>query len=136
MKKITHLIVCFLFLGNFPFINAQSTVFEDYSWLSDIVDVNDCANQSITVYGSGVFQFLYIDNGDETGSLYLNTDNGTFYCSGTPTYDCVAAYNLSEVLATWTCGEEISSNPPDDADDPPATAVSYTHLTLPTTPYV
>lgn len=100
---------------------VNAAIFDDYAWLSDIVDPTNCAAESITVYQSGVFEFLYIDNGDGTGSLYLG--NGTFYCTGSPTYDCVAAYNLSEVIGTWSCGEGGTTNPltnggGDHSDDP------------------
>ena len=96
-------------------------IFEDFSWLSDVVDPANCAGKSITVYQSGAFEFVYIDNGDSTGSLYLG--DGTFYCTGSATFDCVALYNLSEVISTWTCGDEGMTNPTENEganhfDDP------------------
>lgn len=131
MKKLTPLIaVLFLFWGNPSSLHAQSNndaIFEDYPWLVDIIDTNNCTDQSITVYQSRIFQYLYIDNGDGTGTLYF--EDGTFYCTGSPTYDCLAAYNLSEVLATWTC-EGVTNPPPNNneinhSDDPIFTNFSW-----------
>ena len=84
------------------------TEFEDFPWLSEVIDSNDCCqNQTITAYQSGIFTFVYIEKGaaceDEGSELYFQ--DGTFYCIDINGMDCRAAYNLTEDNATtlWDC---------------------------------
>jgi len=88
---------------------GHPVLFEDYPWLSTIVNPNNCTSESIRAYQAGFFTYIYINNGDDTGSLYLG--DGTFYCSSTSSYDCVGAYHLSEIIATWTCKGTVSEDP-------------------------
>jgi len=83
-----------------------TTVFTSYSWLSTYVNDNNCNGESITVYNSGSYNFVLIQNGNE-GKLYF--ENGTFYCNETPSYSCVTAYGLTNISQSWTCG---NSSPP------------------------
>jgi len=78
----------------------SGTVFEDYSWLSAEVNENDCRGESVTVYDAGSYNFVYIQT-PTSNSLYYQ--NGTFYCSDAPGYSCLGAYNLSNVVNTWSC---------------------------------
>ena len=76
----------------------------DYPWLADVLDFDNCTTQQITVYQTGVYQYLYVQSTpDAFGTLY-NAD-GQFYCSSMSNYDCVSAYNLTEVIDTWLCGD-------------------------------
>lgn len=113
MKKntpITTLIYGCLLLFISTFNNplfAQST-FEEYPWLNDLIDTEDCCqNQTVTAYQSGIFTFIYIERGEACQSkgneLYFQ--NGTFYCADASNYDCRIAYNLTEGNATrlWDC---------------------------------
>ena len=78
----------------------DNTIFNQFSWLSEIVDPSACNGEMITVYQIGSFQFIYIVSSSGS-SLYFQ--DGTFYCSDAPNYDCRTAYGLSRVEATWRC---------------------------------
>ena len=78
----------------------DNTIFNQFSWLSEIVDPSACNGEMITVYQIGSFQFIYIVSSSGS-SLYFQ--DGTFYCSDLPNYDCRAVYGLSRVQATWRC---------------------------------
>ena len=75
--------------------------FEDYQWLYDVVDLNDCcSNATVTAYASGIFTYIHIAadpncNAENSGVLYF--ENGQFYCSDSPGFSCVEAYGLSAV---------------------------------------
>jgi len=88
---------------------STAAIFDDYPWLLGFVNPKNCTSETITVYRLGTFAYVYIDNGDGTGSLFL--EDGTFYCNSTPTYDCIAAYGFSEVIATWSCPSDYSNDP-------------------------
>jgi len=82
--------------------------FPEFPWLADIIDANNCCNNTkVEVYNSGAHQFVFIE-GDEgcssnQGTLYYQ--NGTFYCADSPSMDCRTAYKLTEVdlAKSWTC---------------------------------
>jgi len=76
----------------------------DYPWLANVLDFDNCTTQQITVYQTGVYQYLYVQSTqDAFGTLY--NQDGQFYCSSMSNYDCVSAYNLTEVIDTWLCGD-------------------------------
>lgn len=79
-------------------------VFNDYPWLSDVVDPNNCNGETIWVYDAGSYNFITIQSTSGTDLYY---QNGTYYCSDAPGYSCVQAYNLTEVVDNWSCGDEI-----------------------------
>lgn len=81
--------------------NNMDPIFTDFSWLSDLVDPNNCSTVNITVYQSGIFQFVYIET--STSSI-LYFQDGTLYCTDAPNYDCRAAYSLTTIADTWGCG--------------------------------
>ena len=79
---------------------TPSVIFDDFSWLADKVDTQNCSNEKITIYQVGAFKFMFIEK--PTGdSLFF--ENGSFYCASSVGLDCVTAYELTEVFATWTC---------------------------------
>ena len=86
------------------------TFFEDFPWLSDIVNTTNCDGEKISIYQSGVFSFIFVETA-ESGTLYF--ENGTFYCQSASNFDCVAAYNLSNPYEVWTC----TGTPIIDADN-------------------
>ncbi len=88
--------------------NTNNAVFENYPWLSTLVNQATCNNETITVYNAGSYNFVLIQNGNE-GKLYYQ--NGTYYCDETPTYSCVMAYGLNNIAQTWTCGNNPTSPP-------------------------
>ncbi len=83
-------------------------LFEKYTFLYNLVDPSDCSEASVTVYTSGAFDYLLVETATET-TLYFQ--DGTFFCSQTPTYNCVTAYgfNASNITDTWTCGQATFS---------------------------
>ena len=96
-----------------PSTIADAPIFTEYPWLSTIINSDDCGTASIIEYASGAFTFLFITDGDGTEQLFF--ENGTFYCASAPNFDCVNAYNLTEVLRTWTCGSDTEGN--DESED-------------------
>jgi len=88
--------------GNTDNDTASSPVFTDYLWLSEHVQEDNCTDETITVYDAGAHNFVFIGNA-ASGTLYFQ--DGSFYCTSTPTYDCVQAYNLSTIIGTWSCGD-------------------------------
>ncbi len=74
--------------------------FDDFPWLTDLVNTANCNGEKISIYQSGTFSFIYVET-QESGVLYF--ENGTFYCQSAPNFDCVAAYNLSNPYEVWTC---------------------------------
>ena len=93
--------------------NDSSPVFTDFLWLSDHIEENNCKGETITVYDSGSHNFVFISSGTG-GTLYFQ--DGTFYCTSTPTYDCVQAYNLSTIIGTWSCGDAANSGGVNDGN--------------------
>jgi|GEM_PF-1294621 len=93
--------------------------FEDYPWLNNIVDANDCCiNESVIVFPMGSYSFVYVNAGANCGglgALYLNT--GELYCTDADNFDCLGAYGLNESDGNviWTCGTD--DKPVDNADD-------------------
>jgi len=79
-------------------------LFEKYTFLYNLIDPSDCTGANVTVYTSGAFDYLLVETATET-SLYFQ--DGTFFCSQTPTYNCVTAYgfNTSNITDSWTCGQ-------------------------------
>ncbi len=78
-------------------------IFEDYPWLNAVVDPNDCNGTQILVYAFGSNQLLQVNlNGNEI--FYLN--DGTLYCTSSSILNCAAVYGLTELLSSWSCGED------------------------------
>ncbi len=84
----------------------ESSLFSDYPWLSTLINANNCTNESITLYDAGSYNFLEIKSATST-ELYFQ--NGTYYCADAPGYSCAAAYSLTNVAATWSCGNTNNS---------------------------
>jgi len=84
----------------------RNTFFNDYPWLSNHVDQNNCSNEVIAEYNGGSYQFVYVKN-DSGGTLYYQ--NGTFYCSDDGSGNCIDLYNLNQILNSWSCSGSSSS---------------------------
>jgi len=80
----------------------QPSVFQQYPWLEGVVDNQNCAGTSVTTYSSGIYEFLYVETTDG-GVLYFQ--DGTLYCTDSQNFNCVAAYGLTDVSATWNCDQ-------------------------------
>ena len=89
----------------------DDVIFRLFPWVTDLINPSACNSASVIVYQAGAFNYLLITGEDGAQTLYF--ENGNFYCQQTTTYDCVTAYNLSEVVATWTCGVGGVSSIPD-----------------------
>ena len=94
--------------------NAQK-IFDEYPWLTDIVNPSDCQDEIVNVYDLGAYSFIYVKTGG-TGTLYY--ENGLFYCMSFPNYDCLTLYGLTDeqITDTWTCGAgftQTSTSPRD-----------------------
>ncbi len=88
--------------------DGSKAIFEEFPWLSDLVDPTNCEGEVINVYDLGPYSFVFIETAT-TGTLYF--EDGLFYCMNFPNYDCLSLYDLTpeKVTATWTCGAEFTS---------------------------
>lgn len=77
----------------------KNALFSEFPWINDVISP-DCTTGSVTEYRSGIFSFFLIDNGNQT-ALYF--EDGTFYCTDTESYDCVAVYGLGESIRSFSC---------------------------------
>jgi len=98
--------------------------FEEYTWLSTLVDPTNCTDEKITIYTSSGYTYLAIETAT---SLVLYSANGTRYCSNGVGLNCLEYYQIDEVLETWECGTNTtpvdldmdgtpSNTDPDDND--------------------
>ncbi len=98
--------------------NVPPAFFEDYPWLNDLVDVNDCEGTSILVYQSGTYTYVLVET--STSSILYN-GQGSLYCTNGPGLNCLDFYTVSEELHNWTCG--ATTTPIDvDQDGTPASS--------------
>lgn len=77
----------------------SNDLFSTYDWLNSVLS-SDCNSGVITEYLSGPFAFLLIEF---DGSTDLYFQDGTYYCNQTETFDCLLAYDLTEVGRTFSC---------------------------------
>jgi len=82
--------------------NSNEEVFEEYSWLINLVNPSNCTTEKIAVYQTGIYKYLLITEANGTTKLY--NEEGQFYCQNSSNYDCVAAYDLGAPIDSWTCG--------------------------------
>lgn len=84
---------------------SEFDVFNEFPWLNNIVTPASCNNETITVYETGPYRYVYVTT--ENSSRLFNSE-GDLYCTSAPNYDCVAAYNLVSVVGNWSC---LTTNP-------------------------
>jgi hypothetical protein len=86
---------------------TTTPLFQTYPWLSSNVDINNCVGTTISEYNMGSYSFVYVSSPTKS-TLYF--ENGMLYCEGSPSYNCLALYGLSnrQPSRTYTC----SSTPP------------------------
>jgi len=77
-------------------------MFEQFNWLSSIVDQANCNN--ITTYNKGTFQYIYVET--ETGGTLYAAD-GTYYCADRAGLNCKVFYGLTEAEDVWNCNTSI-----------------------------
>lgn len=85
----------------------QTNVFTEFPWLNQIVNINNCTNEKISVYDNGAYSFLYFQK-DGVGGFYYQ--DGTYYCGDNGNYSCPASYNYSTPTGCWSCGTSTSCN--------------------------
>ena len=104
-------------------------LFDTYSWLVDLVDPFTCTNEQITVYAQGIYRYLNVVT--PTSTILYNARGGV-HCTSGPGYDCVALYNLTEIVDTWACVEtEVTVAP---SSIPPAATRNHFDKAVSTAP--
>ena len=80
----------------------EGEIFDDFEWLADLIDPNDCKGASAEVFDLGAFSFVHVQT-EESGELFF--EDGTFYCLDMPDYDCRSLYSLmsDQITDTWRC---------------------------------
>jgi len=86
--------------------DLQDTIFTTYPWLSNLIDSNDCLNTALTIYSSGTYEFIVVENREGT-NLYFQ--DGTFYCSDGLNYSCTSLYGLSSPKDEWSCEGNLNN---------------------------
>lgn len=86
---------------------GNTALFSDYSWLSGIVDPNNCEGTSIQVYRSSGYVYLFVETAN---SSVLYNATGTLYCTGSPGYNCQELYSVDEVIENYSCGSGGNGN--------------------------
>lgn len=79
-----------------------TTIFNEFPFLSNLLDSNDCTDETITVYALGPYTYISVFDGD-TQILY--NDSGDFYCQDFQNFNCVDAYGLTNdlIINSWAC---------------------------------
>ena len=90
--------------------NNNEPNFENFPWLNDIVDVENCCDDAlVTEYTNGAYSFIYVeanpDCSDAAPTLYYN---GNMHCDG-ENFDCFELYDLADFTANilWACGDNM-----------------------------
>jgi len=98
-------------------VESSSEIFNDYPFLADLIDANDCADNSVVFYQYGAYTFLKVENEAGAGArLYFQ--DGTFYCADGTDYDCATLYQLGNPVESWTC-EDAGTTPDTSPEEPP-----------------
>lgn len=91
---------------NIDTLISLNPIFDEFSWLKDLVDLTDCDGTQIDVYDEGTFKFIII-NTQEVTHMYF--EDGMFYCKDHPGFSCKNAYQLGEAITSWSCKSEMGS---------------------------
>lgn len=81
--------------------NVFPDFFNDYPFLYDLIDPNNCSGYSVYVYELATVDFVYVFK-DGLGKLY---QNGDLYCSDRESFSCIQFYRLAAPIHTWNCGD-------------------------------
>jgi len=96
-------------------MSADDIIFEKYPWLSMLLDPGTCESGRVTEYDLEAYTFLMVET---SASSILYFQDGTLYCTNSPTYDCLAAYNLSEDQIGLVFGCMDMEEDEENEDDP------------------
>ncbi len=83
-----------------PFLN-------DYPWLADVLDFNNCSGTTIEVHQGRSTNYVYI-NTPSSGVLYETV--GTVFCTDYPGLNCADFYGIG-LLNSWSCSGSFTSDP-------------------------
>ncbi len=75
-------------------------IYTDYPFLENLIDLSDCLGTTVSVYETGVFNFIHIQTTD-SGTLYFQ--DGTLYCTDSANFSCVSAYGFGSPVSVWNC---------------------------------
>jgi len=88
-------------------IGKNEHVFTSYPWLYNVIDINNCNNEIVTVYDAGSYKFVLIESNQDKKLYY---QNGQLYCTDRTDFDCVAYFNLKKVDGSWSCSKNNCDN--------------------------
>jgi hypothetical protein len=89
---------------------CSNKIFFDYPWLTTKLDTSQCTTESITAYRQGIFTYIFVKTAT-TGILYFQ--NGSLHCTNGIGLDCVTAYQLKDVVGSWTCSRIVTATDKD-----------------------
>jgi len=122
MKSILKLsfITSFIFCVNFAFGQTDMTaekssdtdtkeieevpqIFKDYSWLKEMVDIENCKGVTVTVLSNSaksIHKYVVVEQ-DGKKSMYNST--GKYYCEDHSSINCKEYYKLDTEVDSWKC---------------------------------
>jgi len=86
---------------------------KDYPWLATLTNNDACEFSSIEVYEKGSSKYIYISSSDGK-TLYFQ--NGTMLCKDSPNYDCIEAYQLTNLVKSWSCDQASDDTANDEQE--------------------
>ena len=89
--------------GSCQYANAacdNTEIINEFPWLNDVFDFNNCTGASINFYNFGDYKFVEIA-GDGNNKLYFQ--DGSLYCEDTQEFSCADNYCLHVQTSTWEC---------------------------------
>ncbi len=87
--------------------NPVPEIFEEFPFLSNLIDTSNCAGTTVNVYESGVYSFIHIET-STSGVLYFQ--DGSLYCTDASNFSCIEAYGFGDPVMTWSCGGNTNSD--------------------------
>ena len=79
---------------------TKTSLFEEYPWILEWVDPDNCTNEHITEYAYSDRIYLFIET-DECNALYK--EDGSIYCIDYEGFSCVDHYGVLNPVDTWSC---------------------------------
>lgn|GEM_PF-7109896 len=104
---------------NFGFVQVDTfcdntAILNEFPWLNNLINFNNCAGISINFYNFGAYQFLEII-GDGNNKLYFQ--DGTLYCEDYGEFSCADAYCFNIEATSWDCCETDSNDDESNFED-------------------
>ncbi len=92
---------------------TQAAAFDIYPWLNQALS-GSCNNLTFEIYETAAATFVYLPDGR------LFADDGTLFCTDSPSLDCRSFYNVGNVSSTLNCAganQEENMEEDDESDD-------------------